>query len=211
LKLSALLLLIAVVFVGVATFDLQRRGLLTREALEKYIGSEDKEDARISIAEPIGLAASIQEKQRRLRDEKDDMTDMTQRLEIARKELEEQRAMLERRIETLKAEAEAEAEKTAPEPPASEEPRVASEEMLKLIKMYENMPPEDAAEVLENLDDPMVAQMLLQMRNRQAARIMESMDRIKAAEVSRLLSEGKIPGHTPAPEPTELPEPVEAR
>ena len=77
-------------------------------------------------------------------------------------------------------------------------------------KMYENMPPEDAAEVLENMADSTVAQVLLQVRARQAARIMESMDKIKAAEVSRLLSGGKVSRLTPAPEPTELPEPVEA-
>ena len=207
MKSSAFLLLIAVVFVGVAAYDLQRRGLLSREAMEMYIGFEGEEDARTPITEPVGLAASVQEKQRRLRDEKDDMTNLTQRLEMARKELEEQRTMLEQRIETLKAEA----EKTAPEPLSLEKPDVVSEEMLKLIKMYENMPPENAAQVLENMADPTVARILLQMRDRQAARIMESMDKIKAAEVSKLLSDGNVSKQAAAPEPTESPEPVGAR
>ena len=59
--------------------------------------------------------------------------------------------------------------------------------LAKLVKMYEGMPPEEAASILQSLPNPVVAQLLLRMRSRQATRIMGSLSADKAAEISKLL------------------------
>lgn len=193
MKLLAFLLLLVLVFAGVAAYRLQLKGLLTREVLDLYIEREaEEEKAEEPDTDPVGLAAAIQEKQDELREETEDLKQLNAKIQAQRKEVEEQQALLERRIGELKAETEAERSAT-------------SREMQQLVKMYEGMAPEDAAGVLDNMPDPTVARVLLQMRSRQAAQIMGSMNRDKAAEVSKLLSvEGGLKG-LPELEPVETP------
>ena len=191
MKIFSFLFLVTIVFLGVTAYELNRKGLLTREAFETYYDIEPERAEPISeIAEPVEMAAAIQEKKNQLIDETRAMVEMSGRLDASRRELEEQRILLERRIEELKIESARAAEPVSGNGARARQLGV-SEETFKLIKMYETMPPEDAAEVLEGMSDSVVAGLLLKIRDRQAARIMESMDKEKASAVSRLLLSGE--------------------
>jgi len=168
------LLLLLLVFTGVAALDLRMRGLLTREAFDPFVGSQVEREKPPPV-EPVGLAASIRERREELQEREEGLQELSSKLESQRKELE---ADIERRLEKLKAEFQLSGAGRA---------GALSEEMALLVKMYENMPPEDAAAVLDNLPDSTVAQLLLQMRGRQAAQIMGELETNKAAEVSKLL------------------------
>jgi flagellar motility protein MotE (MotC chaperone) len=118
---------------------------------------------------------------------------LSERLEAQRKELDEERAAVEKRIEVLSDEE----EKFA----AGLEAGSISEEQAKLVKMYASMPPDDAAALLDRMPAETVAAMLLQMRDRQAAQIMGALDKGKAAEVGKLLWAGGE--DSPASQPAE--------
>lgn len=77
-------------------------------------------------------------------------------------------------------------------PPAVEEARVDSAALkrsAKLAKIVENMPAEDAAQMLEALSDEMVINVLLRLKQRQAAKIMAALPASRAADISRLILE----------------------
>lgn len=186
------LLLLLLVFTGVAALDLRMRGLLTREAFDLFVGSQVEREKPPPV-EPVGLAASIWDRREELQEREEALQKLSSKLESERKELE---ADIERRLEKLKAEFQLSG--------AGRE-GMLSEEMALLVKMYENMPPEDAAAVLDNLPDSTVAQLLLQMRGRQAAQIMGELETNKAAEVSKLLVIGDGVKKLSRPETGEAP------
>ena len=66
-------------------------------------------------------------------------------------------------------------------------PSTPDEELTKLVKIYEGMPPEQAASILESLPDSTVAKILLQMRGRKATQILGEMSTNKSVAVSQLL------------------------
>jgi len=179
LRLLVFLLLLLMVFMGVAAYELQRRGLLTRETYGRFVEFRaETQESTTLLVEPVGLAASIQERRQELREETDGLRRLNARIESQRKELE----VL---IEELRAGA------PAARIPGSEhgpESAALSKEMALLVRMYENMPPEQAAAVLDNMPGSTVAQILLQMRGRQAAQVMGALSADKAAEVSKLLT-----------------------
>jgi len=170
------LLLLLMVFTGVAAYRLHQRGLLTRESFDLFVKRPPEgEDREAFVSEPVGLAASVQKKERKLKEKTEELKRSTARLQTQRGEMKSERAMIERLLEELKAKTD-----------ALSEPAVISEEMVALVKIYEGMPPEDAASVLDTMPDATVVQILLQMRGRQAAQIMSSLDADKAAEVSKM-------------------------
>lgn len=184
MKPMTFVLLFSLIFAATAAYELRRRGLLTREVLELYLAAETEEEKTMTpAAEPVGLAATIQEKKQELREETKDLEQLSERLQAQRKELDKDRILLERRIRELRA-----GQAAVPGSERRLGRAAMSEEMLQLIKMYESMPPEDAADVLDNMPDQTVAEILLQIRSRQAAQIMGSLDKNKAVQVSRLLS-----------------------
>ena len=208
MKTLAFLLLFVLVFTGVAAYSLQRKGLLSRETLDLYLKDqpEEEDDAMIAI-KPIELAVSVRERKEKLREQSRDIDLRNERLAAQQMEMDAQRAVLEQRIEELRAEpkrlaAEKEAE---PQPALEPEPTVISGEMLQLVKMYESMPPDDAAAVLDKMPDQTVAQVLLQMRGRQAAQIMGALDKDKATVVGKLLSAEDGIKKLPKPEPVAAP------
>ena len=77
------------------------------------------------------------------------------------------------------------------------------EKQARLVKMYESMPPDDAAALLDDMSDETVARMLLRMRDRQAAQIMGALDKDKASKVARLLWAEDGPRDLSATEPAE--------
>lgn len=206
MKALAFVLLFVLVFTGVAAYSLQQKGLLTREALDLYLKDQPEEDDDVMIPiEPIELAVSVREKKEKLQEQSRDIDLRNERLAAQQKELDAQRAMLEQRIEELRAEPKRlAAEKEAGSQPTLE-PTVISGEMLQLVKMYESMPPDDAAAVLDKMPDQTVAQVLLQLRGRQAAQIMGALDKDKAAVVGKLLAAEDGVKKLPKPEPVAAP------
>ena len=59
----------------------------------------------------------------------------------------------------------------------------------KLAKIYEAMRPEDAASILTKLDDGEIVEILLRMRQRQAAKVLTSFDPALAARISKRIGE----------------------
>ena len=171
------MLLLLMVFTGVAAYRLRQMGLLTRESLDLFVKRPPEGEGREAfVSEPVGLAASVQKKERKLKEKTEELKRSAARLQTQRGEMKSERAMIERLLDELKAKTD-----------AMSEPAVISKEMVALVKIYEGMPPEDAASVLDTMPDATVAQILLQMRGRQAAQIMSSLDADKAAEVSKML------------------------
>jgi flagellar motility protein MotE (MotC chaperone) len=69
-----------------------------------------------------------------------------------------------------------------------------------LAHMYEQMKPQEAARILDQLDVPIVLTMLSHMREQKAAPILATMDPSKAKAVTLALAEQKSPpGPAPAP------------
>lgn len=178
MKAAALLVLLILIFAGVAAYMLHQRGLLTRETLDLFVKHEpEPKEETTTPVEPAGLTASALKRNEEMKEEAERLRELAARLTMQRRELEADRTLIEKRLETLK-----------PELAQSS----TSEEMTRLVKMYEGMEPEQAAAILESLPNPTVAQILLQMRGRQAAGIMGSLSAGKAAGVSKLLVPEKV-------------------
>jgi len=67
-----------------------------------------------------------------------------------------------------------------------EEARLKS--VKKLAKMYEAMPPKEAASILSGMDLEIVLSVLRQMKERQAAKVMAALDPSRAAALSGMMS-----------------------
>lgn len=172
------LLLLLVVFIGVAAYALSQKGLLTRETFDLLSASlPGLRDTAMPVVEMPGLNGSILKKERQLEEESKKLERLTARLEMQHKEFEAERALIEEQLRALEP-------KQEPEPEQEPGP---SDELVKLAKLYEGMPPDEAATILENLPNETVARLILLMRRRSAAMIMESMDPGKAADISGLL------------------------
>jgi hypothetical protein len=78
-------------------------------------------------------------------------------------------------------------------PVPSPAPRESAEEgaapAKRLAQVYESMRPKEAAAVLEKLDRPMAAQVLAEIRARQLSKILGAMNPAAAADVTRLLAQ----------------------
>jgi hypothetical protein len=73
--------------------------------------------------------------------------------------------------------------------PAKESAPDKQSQVKRLARMYEGMRPKEAAIVLEKLDRPLAAGVLLEIKDRQAAKILGVMSPGTAAELSRMLSQ----------------------
>lgn len=62
-------------------------------------------------------------------------------------------------------------------------------ELVQLAKIYEEMRPQNAAIVLNKLDDNIVFDLFKRMNRKDTAKIMEKMDPIKARRISKMLAE----------------------
>ncbi len=173
MKLAAFLLLMVLVFGGVSAYVLHQKGLLKRETVGLFLERKPVEEK--PPPEPIGLAASVRAKELKLKEEAEQVRQMQERIEIQRQELDAQRTLIEKKLQELA-------------PVSAEGQPLPAEEFEKLVKMYEAMPPEEAAPILDNLPDTTVAQILLEMRGRQASQILAELNTDKAARISRLLA-----------------------
>lgn len=64
---------------------------------------------------------------------------------------------------------------------------VNEERIKRLVKIYESMPPEDAATRVEKLDEDLAVLILAPMAEKKAAKILAKVEPIKAARLSKLL------------------------
>lgn len=80
-------------------------------------------------------------------------------------------------------------EKPVPQTQPAKLDSTALRRSIKLAKIVENMPPEDAAKMLEPLTDDMVIDILLRLKQRQAAKIMAEIPSERAAQISRVIME----------------------
>ena len=175
----ALLFLLFLVFAGVAAYDLNQRGLLSRENLELFYEQRQEPEDEVQLPpEPVGLAASVQKKELKLKERTEGLQKLEKRVEAQRRELAAERIAIDKQLEELKSITE-------------DRESAMSAEAAKFIRMYESMAPEEAAAILENLPDSTVAEILFQMRGRRAAQIMESLSPGKAAEVTKLIASQK--------------------
>jgi flagellar motility protein MotE (MotC chaperone) len=67
--------------------------------------------------------------------------------------------------------------------------KAQEEELLKIVKIYEAMPPEEAARKLEALSEDMAVLILISLKPRTAGRVMAQMDTEKAASISKKMLE----------------------
>jgi flagellar motility protein MotE (MotC chaperone) len=76
----------------------------------------------------------------------------------------------------------------------AEEDSLNLKRSVKLAKIVESMPPEEAAKMLESLDDLMVLDVLMRLKQRQAAKIMAEFSAQRAARLSEVILKPLIHG-----------------
>jgi len=62
-----------------------------------------------------------------------------------------------------------------------------SRELKNLVGVYESMKPQEAAEILQQMDEPMALQIVAGMSTESVSKILATMDKVKAAEFSKRL------------------------
>ena len=74
------------------------------------------------------------------------------------------------------------------------------EQLVKIVKMYESMPSEDAAKAIGKLDDDTAVQILTSLKARSAGQILGQMDPDRVAALSKkALFKGKLPKEKSSP------------
>jgi flagellar motility protein MotE (MotC chaperone) len=163
---------VAVILV-VGAIALYQRGLLSAEVARLWLPQEKKEKAPAHLASPVGLAASLKEKERLVEQQRRESEQLAERVNQQKQELEAEMAKLDKQLDTIQKETESRGETAA-----------GNARVTDLVKIYEGMEPEEAAAILENLPDEQVADILLRMRRRQAAQVMQSLSTEKGVAVS---------------------------
>ena len=125
----------------------------------------------------------------------DELDQWAQELSDIKEEIEEERSELvrkERELEELEQslmEKEARLEEWEQGLTEYEEADIEREERFdRIASTYEEMRPQDAAEILEALEDELVIEILTRLDDSQTARILTEMDAERARELTRLLS-----------------------
>lgn len=84
-----------------------------------------------------------------------------------------------------------------PEPkPVKDRSTDKDAQVKRLARMYEGMRPKEAASIMEKLERPFAVQVLSEIRDRQAAKILGAMNPATAAELARLFGQSSR-GETP--------------
>ncbi len=118
--------------------------------------------------------------------------DMLQYVEKKQKELkqrEEQVASEERKLNALKKDVEEKMGKYTKllidlDNKLKEVEKIRGERLGYIVKVYESMPPEEAAAKLDAVDDETATQILMRMKSKRAASVMANMDSKKAATIT---------------------------
>ncbi|MFP4109183.1 MAG: MotE family protein [Desulfonatronovibrio sp.] len=116
----------------------------------------------------------------RLREREEELDRRERNLSMLEEEIDEKLAELERLEASLDK--------------MLEEADVLKDQKIKhLVDVYANMKPQQAAQVLETLDESIAVKILAGMRGRQAGDILTDVDSQKAARLSELLTEMQTP------------------
>jgi flagellar motility protein MotE (MotC chaperone) len=124
----------------------------------------------------------IEEKQKDLKQKEDRLETEEKRLNILKKDVEEKMSKYTKLLGDL-------------ENKLKEIEKIRGERLDYIVKVYEGMPPEDAAVKLNSLDDQTAAEIITRMKSRKASAIMAYIDGKKAASITYGITraEKKIP------------------
>jgi len=138
-------------------------------------GAEMEGDTPQSFEAQVNLLLQIEQKRAALRAEEEALAHRAHWLLQVK-------ADIERRL--------AELEKLRAELKALVDQRQAEEDrkLLHLVKVYESMRPEQAAPLIDGLDDELVVQIFSRMREKQAAKILEYVDPARGVSISRQIA-----------------------
>ncbi len=177
MKEALLILLLCVIsMLPVGALTLHQKGLLSKATLQLYLQKERPQTKKPEDATPIGLAASVHEKQQELERQYQEAKALEEKLELQKQELAQERVKIDERLQALRPKPEG--------PKLQPKPLSERQEMAALVRIYEGMESEGAASIMEKLSDDVGAHILLEMRRRQASRVMESLSVPKAVAVS---------------------------
>ena len=133
--------------------------------------------------------SSVEERRLHVRiiEEHDDIINEKKALLLKEKELESLRAEIDRKLEEIDLQlGEMEKQKQILDALQSQKSEEDQLRIKNLSKIYENMDPIKAAQALADLDFEVAADILSYMKARSAAKILNSLTRNQAAEISRL-------------------------
>jgi flagellar motility protein MotE (MotC chaperone) len=162
----------AVSIIIALAYGLYQKGLLREDVLRLYLPQE-KQKIEAGPSEPLGYAASLKEKEKQLEQRNREAEQLERRLAQQRQEIQLEMTKLNKLTRGSQQ-----------EPVLALQPAKEDGNMRELIKIYEGMEPEEAASVLEQLPDEVVADILLQMRRRQASQVMQELSTGKGVAVS---------------------------
>jgi flagellar motility protein MotE (MotC chaperone) len=126
----------------------------------------------------------VQKKQIELKEKEESLKKEESRLSVVKKDLDERIAKYENLLTQLDEKLKRLEQKR-------------KEELEHVIKIYEAMPPEEAASRLSAADEDMAVQIMRSMKSKKAGPIMALMEPRKAALITRELSMHKERGNTP--------------
>lgn len=170
--------------------------LAGRKAEREYAAEKEKAKIHSPVAVPEAVAAQSGPVQRQSeeRAEKQSLSEQWERLRQKKEELrrrEKTLKELEQKIDR-KLKRQAKLEKRLQQ--AIEEAKVLKDEKIKhLVDVYSNMEPQQAARVLESLDQTIAVKILAGMRGRTAGEILTFVQAKKAAALSEALTDFQTP------------------
>lgn len=140
-------------------------------------GAEDKAQAQNCTAEPgaMALLAELQDREKRVADQEGLLADRAQALRLAEKKIDEKLAAL------VSAE-----EKLARTVSIADE--AADQDVQRLVALYENMKPKEAAALFEEMAPDFAAGFLAKMRPEAAAAVLAGLEPKTAYSISVILA-----------------------
>lgn len=154
---------------------LDPQGAMAQAAAAAMQGEAIRPEKGCEPADPGGLLASLQERERQLDARAAEIADRERKLEVADAKYEEQLAALREAEEKLSA-------------TLALADGAAERDVARLVTVYENMKPKDAARIFETMDVTFAAGFLSRMRQDAAAKILGGMSSERAYAVSAVIA-----------------------
>ena len=154
---------------------LDPEGSMAQAAAAVVRGEAARPEPDCAPADAGGLLASIQEREGQLDARAAEIADRERKLEVADAKYEEQLAALREAEEKLSA-------------TLALADGAAERDVTRLVTVYENMKPKDAARIFESMDVTFAAGFLSRMRQDAAARILGGMSAERAYAVSAVIA-----------------------
>ncbi|MDX1764638.1 MAG: hypothetical protein R3231_09980 [bacterium] len=149
--------------------------------------SEERKDSGQALLRAVRLErAHLRKQQEAMAAEEIRLAEVRREIDGRIEEMERLRERLENEVKRLQAEQE----------------RMSAEreaELLRLVKMYEAMSPEEAAPLVEGLDEKVVGELLSRMKEKKAGQILEFVREEKAVALTEYLARRKKVKQTVVP------------